>query len=214
MADHPTPSPPLPRWLTAAVLDRTEQVVVVCLWLLMVRRLLGSENHQAWLALIAETSVLVFVLFRHSTSTISPRLGDWLLAITATSAPLMIQPVMRPAALDMFVPLAIGGIYLGNLIQIGGKLFLRRSFGIAPANRGIKTDGLYRLVRHPIYAGYLVVHLGTLLLMPSLFNLVIYGIGWWAQILRLLAEERLLSEDPAYYAFMEKTRWRLLPGLF
>ena len=50
--------------------------------------------------------------------------------------------------------------------------------------------------------------------MPTLLNLTIYAIGWWAQILRLLAEERLLNEDPAYRDFMTKTRWRLIPGLF
>ena len=76
------------------------------------------------------------------------------------------------------------------------------------------TRGPYAVVRHPMYAGYLFVHIGILLLMPSALNAVIYGIGWWAQILRLLAEERLLGEDPAYRAFMAKTRWRLVPGIF
>jgi len=102
----------------------------------------------------------------------------------------------------------------GNAVQLAAKLFLRRSFGIAPANRGIKTDGMYRFVRHPMYAGYLFVHIGILLLMPTVLNAVIYGIGWYAQILRLLAEERLLGEDPAYRDFMMKTRWRLVPGVF
>ena len=110
--------------------------------------------------------------------------------------------------------LGVGLVLLGNCFQIWAKLFLRRSFGIAPANRGIKSDGPYRFVRHPMYAGYLIVHIGIMVLMPSLLNLAIYTIGWWAQILRLLAEERLLGEDPAYRAFMAKVRWRLIPGVF
>ena len=99
-------------------------------------------------------------------------------------------------------------------IQISGKLFLRRSFGIAPANRGIKRDGVYRFVRHPIYAGYLFTHIGILLVMPSLVNLAIYAIGWWAQILRIDAEEALLGQDPDYRDYMQQTRWRLIPGIY
>jgi len=204
----------VPRWITPSRLDRGEQIVIVFLWALLAHRVYGATNPFAPLVMIAETSVVIFVLLRRSTQDISMRLGDWLLAATATYAPLFIQPADTPDALRVAIPLALLLVGFGNVVQIAAKLFLRRSFGIAPANRGIKTDGMYRFVRHPMYAGYLFVHIGILLLMPSALNLVIYGIGWWAQILRLLAEERLLSEDPAYRAFMEKTRWRLVPGLF
>ena len=209
-----TPTAAPPRWLTPARLDRFEQVTIVILWLLLAQRVFASTNPFAPLIMVAETAVVIFVLIRRPTQAISLRLGDWLLAITATYAPLLIQPADTPAALQMFVLLGIGLTVVGNVIQIAAKMFLRRSFGIAPANRGIKTDGMSRIVRHPMYAGYLLVHIGILLLMPTMLNLVIYAIGWWAQILRLLAEERLLSEDPDYRAFMTKTRWRLIPGLF
>ena len=209
-----TPTAAPPRWLTPARLDRFEQVTIVILWLLLAQRVFASTNPFAPLIMVAETAVVIFVLIRRPTQAISLRLGDWLLAITATYAPLLIQPADTPAALQMLVSLGIGLTVVGNVIQIAAKMFLRRSFGIAPANRGIKTDGMSRIVRHPMYAGYLLVHIGILLLMPTMLNLVIYAIGWWAQILRLLAEERLLSEDPDYRAFMTKTRWRLIPGLF
>ena len=209
-----TPTAAPPRWLTPARLDRFEQVTIVILWLLLAQRVFASTNPFAPLIMVAETAVVIFVLIRRPTQAISLRLGDWLLAITATYAPLLIQPADTPAALQMLVSLGIGLTVVGNVVQIAAKMFLRRSFGIAPANRGIKTDGMYRIVRHPMYAGYLLVHIGILLLMPTMLNLVIYAIGWWAQILRLLAEERLLSEDPAYRAFCTTTRWRLIPGVF
>ena len=203
-----------PRWLTPARLDRFEQVTIVILWLLLAQRVFTSTNPFAPLIMVAETAVVLFVLIRRPTDKISLKLGDWLLAITATYAPLLIQPADTPAALHLLVPLGVSLAVVGNVVQIAAKMFLRRSFGIAPANRGIKTDGMYRIVRHPMYAGYLLVHVGILMLMPTMLNLVIYAIGWWAQILRLLAEERLLSEDPAYQALMEQTRWRLIPGVF
>jgi protein-S-isoprenylcysteine O-methyltransferase Ste14 len=52
------------------------------------------------------------------------------------------------------------------------------------------------------------------MLNPSVLNLVVYAIGWWAQVLRLLAEERLLSEDAAYREFTQRVRFHLIPGGF
>jgi len=206
------PATALPRWLTSARLDRLEQIAIVTLRALLAHRVYVASNPFAPLVMVAETSVVIFVLLRRPTNRISLRLGDWLLAITATYAPLLIMPA--PNTWTALIPLAVGLVVFGNVVQIAAKLFLRRSFGIAPANRGIKSDGMYRFVRHPMYAGYLFVHVGILMLMPSLLNLAVYAIGWWAQILRLLAEERLLSQDPAYRDYMAKVRWRLVPGIF
>ena len=203
---------PAARRIDPALLDRIEQVAILCLWALLVQRVLHADNPFAPLALLSETAVVIFVLIRRPTKAISMRLGDWLLAITATACPLLIVPGATPAPW-----LAVAGLFLvftGNCYQAWAKLVLRRSFGIAPANRGIKISGPYKFVRHPMYAGYLAVHIGIFALMPSLLNLAIYGVGWWAQVLRLQAEERLLGEDPAYTEFAARVRWRLIPGIY
>ena len=205
-----------PAWLRPAVLDRLEQAVIALLWVWMVQRVAESffrdGNHMSWVVLISETAVMVFTLIRRPTQAISMNLGDWLLAITATAAPMLIMPANDPVD-----ALRIAGVVLvmvGNIGQASAKLVLARSFGIAPANRGVKVAGPYRFVRHPMYAGYLVVHIGVVLMMPLPINIVIYAIGWSAQIRRLLAEEALLGEDPAYRAYMAQVRWRLIPGIF
>ncbi|MFC3172869.1 methyltransferase family protein [Novosphingobium bradum] len=202
----------LPFWCRPRVMDRIEQVAIVVLWIFLVQRVEISGNPYAPLLLLSETAVAIFTLIRRPTDKLSMELGDWLLAITATCAGLLIIPgvTLVPALAPLGVFLAIGG----NLVQAWAKLILRRSFGVAPANRGIKLTGPYRFVRHPMYAGYLFVHLGVLILMFSPINVVIYAIGWWAQILRILAEERLLSRDAEYAAYMARVRWRLVPGLF
>ena len=200
------------RWFSALWLDRSEQAAIIVLWGWLVWRVVNSPNPFAPLVIVSETSVMIFVLFRRSTLNISYKLSDWVLAITATCAPLLIVPSQDPV--PMIAPLAIVLWAIGTVAQFTGKLFLRRSFGIAPANRGIKTGGMYRFVRHPIYAGYLLAHVGALLLIPSLWNLSIYAVSWAAQIPRILAEERLLSLDAAYRDYMGKTRWRLIPGVF
>ena len=208
----PEAAAPVPFWRRPRVMDRIEQVAIVCLWIVLVLRVEVSGNPYAPLLLLSETAVAVFTLIRRPTANLSMNLGDWLLAITATCAGLLIIPgvTLVPALAPLGVALAVGG----NLFQAWAKLVLRRSFGVAPANRGIKITGPYRFMRHPMYAGYAFVHMGVLVLMFSPMNLVIYAIGWWAQILRILAEERLLSQDPAYSDYMTKVRWRLIPGVF
>lgn len=205
-------APAQTRWLTPARLDRIEQGAILVLWLFLVERVWVSTNPLAPLLLIAETSVMFFVLIRRPTTAISIRPGDWMLAITATAAPMLVVPGPNPW--PALAPLGIGLVLFGNLFQVWAKLSLRRSFGVAPANRGIKVSGPYRFVRHPMYAGYFITHVGIMMLMPSVLNLAIYVLSWWSQILRLLAEERLLGQDPAYREFSKNTRWRMLPGVF
>lgn len=65
-----------------------------------------------------------------------------------------------------------------------------------------------------MYAGYMLGHAGFLLMNPSAWNLAVYLVSDAIQIPRLLAEERLLSEDPAYRAYRSVVRWRLVPGVF
>lgn len=208
------PSPPSQRafLLRPRVLDRIEQAVILLMWAAFAWRMIHTPNAYAYVVMVSETAVILFTLIRRSTGAISLRLGDWLLATTATIAPLLIIPVDNPfpalAGFGLFL------LFLGNFWQTWAKLILRRSFGITPANRGVKITGAYRFMRHPMYAGYLLVHLGVLAVMFSLYNLTIYAIGWTAQILRLLAEERLLRDDPAYRDYMAQVRWRLIPGIF
>lgn len=195
-----------------AVLDRLEQVIIVLLWSAMAWRMSHSTSPYALLALASETVILFFVLIRRPTRSISTDHGEWMLAFAATAAPLMIVDANDPV--QFLVPVAVSCWIVGNCANLAAKLVLRRSFGIAPANRGLKLTGPYRVVRHPMYGGYLLSHIGIFLLMPSWLNLAVYVVGWTAQIRRLGAEERILSLDPRYREYMGEVRYRLIPGVY
>jgi protein-S-isoprenylcysteine O-methyltransferase Ste14 len=102
----------------------------------------------------------------------------------------------------------------GLAMQIAGKLALWRSFGLVPANRGVRTRGPYRFLRHPIYAGYTLIHIGFLLGFPSLPNALLYATLFAVEVVRLLREEAVLNRDPDYRAYAARVRYRLLPGVF
>jgi protein-S-isoprenylcysteine O-methyltransferase Ste14 len=105
--------------------------------------------------------------------------------------------------------------WLGEVIQVAGltgmvaaAISLGRSFGIAPADRGLRTTGLYAWVRHPLYAMEISYFAGYLVANPSWWNLVILIADTTVQLLRALREERILTD---YAAYASRVRWRLLP---
>lgn len=83
-------------------------------------------------------------------------------------------------------------------------------------NRGIVDSGPYRWVRHPHYLTKMAVWwIGV---VPSLIQnyWLIGGMIFWTTIyvLRALTEEQHLKRDPDYVSYMEKVKWRFIPGVF
>ena len=108
-----------------------------------------------------------------------------------------------------------------ELLQLGGVLFalaglatLGRSFGLVAADRGLKTGGPYRFVRHPAYAGYLVAYIGYVLENPAPFNVLLLCISTAFQLLRIREEEAVLAADAGYRRYQQAVRYRLVPRLF
>lgn len=82
------------------------------------------------------------------------------------------------------------------------------------ANRGVVSSGPYRLVRHPIYLGYLVTHAGFLLSNTSVRNVAIYAAAYVFQFARIYAEERILAQDGEYREYLRSVRYRLFPEVY
>ena len=104
----------------------------------------------------------------------------------------------------------MSGIYL----QLWAKVALGKSFGLLPANRGVVTTGPSRWLRHPMYLGYFVNHVGFLLCTFSLYNCALYVALYVMVIFRLFKEEELLSQDAAYQLYRQKVHYRFLPPIF
>jgi len=191
--------------------DRVERFVLIGLLGLLAYRLVPdvASNPVNLLYLVSETIVIIMVTFRRTANEISRRSADWAIGFAGTLLPLIV--VRSDGAV-----LADGSmlLLLGFGVAISAKLSLRRSFGVVAANRGVRTGGLYGLVRHPMYLGYFLTHLGFLLTNPVLWNAAVY-VAWTAcQLYRIRAEERVLSGDTAYEALARRTRYRLVPFVY
>ena len=133
-----------------------------------------------------------------------------LVAFVGTGLALLVAPTGQRLISD---EASLALILTGSAIAMAAKLFLGRSFGVVPANRGVKATGVYRFVRHPMYAGYMINQLGFLLVFFSLHNALIYAIAWTTLWLRTVEEEKFLRRDPEYQRYAMKVRYRLIPGL-
>ncbi len=77
------------------------------------------------------------------------------------------------------------------------------------------STGPYALVRHPMYAGVLVMMIGVPLALGSWGGLAILVILLPALIWRILDEEKLLKKDlPGYLEYTQKVRYRLVPYIW
>jgi protein-S-isoprenylcysteine O-methyltransferase Ste14 len=158
----------------------------------------------------AETLLAVFALLRKQPRDVSTSAVAFVSTTLGGFLPMLLRP--SAAAHDSVagqVVQVVGAIYL-----VAGALSLNRSFGLLPANRGIRSGGAYRWVRHPLYSSYLVMHLGYVSSNLTLWNVLVLAIGLAAQIVRMDGEERLLSLDPEYASYKARTRWRLVPFVY
>ncbi len=196
------------------LLDLGEQIVALGLYCWLVVRLwpdeFSSSNWFPLLILLSEGLIILLLLIRRPTTRISTDIRDWAIAAAGTFLALLVAKGGEPLAAGAGVVLMLIGLVTG----IGAKLSLWRSFGLVAAHRGLKVNGMYTFVRHPMYAGYMMSHVGFLLVAPSWWNLSIYLAVWPLLIARIFAEERVLGQDPDYQAFKARVRYRLLPDVF
>ena len=165
------------------------------------------------LAIISELATILILLASRR-----PLKKDWhVVAVAATLYAVAIYPLCLDVApgiklLSERIGLALQSA--GFLWAIHAKLTLGRSFGLLPADRGIVRKGPYRFVRHPIYLGYLITHIGFLSVNFTPQNAVVLVALYAAQIYRIHREELTLSANNDYRRYREDVRYRLIYGLF
>ncbi|MDQ7826333.1 MAG: isoprenylcysteine carboxylmethyltransferase family protein [Candidatus Eremiobacteraeota bacterium] len=110
-----------------------------------------------------------------------------------------------------------GAIVLGFLIVfrvLRENPFTSATIEIASDQRVIST-GPYATVRHPMYAGSMLYHLGMPFALGSYWGLLALAGMVPFLIWRLFDEERFLSASlPGYRDYCSTVRWRLIPGIF
>ncbi len=120
------------------------------------------------------------------------------------------------------VPLYI--VIIGDILVVLGfflvfLVFKENTFAAATieiaTDQKVITTGPYSMVRHPMYSGALIMLFGTPLALGSWWGLLVLIPFTLIIILRLLDEEKFLSQKlTGYNEYCQKVRYRLIPFLW
>ena len=156
--------------------------------------------------------IVVAYIVRRPARRVSQRPVDWLLAFGGTFGGVLFRP--DGAHLHWGIVVGLGFQLAGLAVCVASFFALGRSFGFAPADRGLRRRGPYALVRHPIYASYFLLQFGYVLQSISVRNALVMTFVCSCNIGRALAEERFLGASADYVAYRTKVPWRLAPGVW
>jgi len=199
-----------------ALSDLVARAIVIVLFSLLSINLLNDfqqTGHITGLLLLAsESLVVVLTLIRRRTAIVDRSAAGVITTVLSLAGPPLLRTVAEPGMVADLATAAASAV--GLTLVVVGKLTLGRSFGIAPANRGVVIGGPYGLVRHPIYAGYLLTHAAFFAAHPTPWNAAVIVVADGALIARALIEERVLSRDEQYRSYCQRVGWHLVPGVF
>jgi protein-S-isoprenylcysteine O-methyltransferase Ste14 len=112
-----------------------------------------------------------------------------------------------PAVLDYVSAILL---LLGIAFVISAFLYLGSDsrFGVSGDSGGLRTTGIYRVSRNPMYLGFYLVTLASLVSVPHPVNVCLGLVGGYVHHCIVLAEERFLLREhgASYEAYRRRVR--------
>lgn len=110
----------------------------------------------------------------------------------------------------------VGNALVATGLGIAMLVVVQNSYAAAnikvEAGQTVVTTGLYGLVRHPMYAGNVIMMIGVPLALGSYWALLLVFPGLALLGVRILDEEKLLrAELDGYDEYIQKVRYRVVP---
>lgn len=199
-----------------------EHALPALIWLFfavaMVQRLSFLVANQDWLHAIRQVLNLAFTLLlamlfilRKPLQGARARPLEAIVAVMGTFTPFLLPNLTltfdNPVMLVVSYSLVIAGL-IWSIVALAA---LGRYFGLFPEARGLVTTGPYRIVRHPLYFGEIVVFLGALLPALSSGSVLLWAAWVGVQVWRTKNEERALEKVFPEYADYRTQTYRLVP---
>lgn len=171
-----------------------------------------AGNWAATGAVIYYGLVTALFLLRRPSQAFSTRGIHWWIALGGSWLPFLIEPVQYPSVLLLWlsVPIQVAGF----VFVVIALCYLGNGFGVIAARREIKTRGVYRMIRHPLYAAELLVGLAIVIQSLSGYNVCLFVVLVGCQVMRIFEEEAILSQDERYRTYIRQVPFRLLPMVF
>ena len=113
--------------------------------------------------------------------------------------------------------LIVGGLGLALFVwAVASNQFFSQIVRIQDERgQSVAQGGPYRLIRHPGYAGSILMEIGSALTLGSWWALIPSGLLAVLMVVRTVLEERTLRAGlPGYTEYAQKVRYRLVPGIW
>jgi protein-S-isoprenylcysteine O-methyltransferase Ste14 len=110
----------------------------------------------------------------------------------------------------------IGDVLVVAGLTIAMLVVVQNSYAAATVRveegQKLASRGLYKLVRHPMYVGDVILMVGIPLALGSYWGLVFVLPSVAALVFRILDEEKMLNQELAgYFEYAHQVRYRLMP---
>jgi protein-S-isoprenylcysteine O-methyltransferase Ste14 len=119
-----------------------------------------------------------------------------------------------PAPVCVIGDAVVGSAFLVQYLTLRENRFASTRIEVAPDQK-VVSSGIYARIRHPWYAGLLLLFCGMPLALGSFWGLLFVIPVAAVLVWRIFREERFLGVRLAGYAdYQTRVRWRLLPNIF
>jgi protein-S-isoprenylcysteine O-methyltransferase Ste14 len=157
--------------------------------------------------------LLMVVLLRKPHRGLDPSFFHQLVALVAFCSGVLL---IGQSATHNYLLTSISSLIIisANVFGIMTLLNLGRSFGVLIAVREVKIGGLYSLIRHPMYATDILLRLGFIISHFNAVSIMVFVASTGCYIFRAILEEKYLSHNTVYRQYMERVRYRFIPGFY
>jgi protein-S-isoprenylcysteine O-methyltransferase Ste14 len=127
------------------------------------------------------------------------------LFVQAAGGELNLFPIPKTLAYVSAIILLLGiALAFSAFLRLGGA----SRFGLSGDSGGLRTTGIYRISRNPLYLGFYLVTLASLASVPHPVNIGCGLVGMYVHHRIVLAEERFLLKEhgASYEAYRRRVR--------
>ncbi len=169
-------------------------------------------------------AVLALLCRAHRPAPTQSRIGGWRWYVPSVLLPVewLLPPVLIALRIGEIESGWLSVRVLGLAVGLAGAVLLvwaavrlgrlMRHEAAVRVDHALIEDGPYRLVRHPVYAGYLALLLGSGVASPNVCLLLLWPLSFLGILIQAASEEQLLSArfGQAYERYVGRTG-RLVP---
>jgi len=175
--------------------------------------LLKGVGFTQLLWLIYNLTISLLFLIRVRPAVVSMNPVHWIVALgTSFSGFFFFSTDANHNSVLLFI--ADNLIILAVFVGITTAFILGRSYDFLPALRGLKTQYLYKIVRHPMYLSSIIIKLGYVLKNPSVYNVLLLMVVIILYDRRAKYEEGIMSHDSSYADYLQEVKYRFIPGVY